>query len=109
RVAAGNREVALDGDVLCAVYDFVRDLVECGFCGLRGRHSLPPWSKPSYERPGGGTAVVERTCEVRFGVGRCEKKALRRGFAGPEVGRGERDGAGCDHTEGGASYDQERG
>ena len=34
RVAAGDREVAPDGDVLCAVDDFVRDLVECGFCGL---------------------------------------------------------------------------
>jgi hypothetical protein len=43
RIASGDREVAPDGDVLRAVYDFVRDLVD-GLCGLRGRHSSTSWS-----------------------------------------------------------------
>ena len=83
-IAPGDREETPNGDVCRVVDDGVRDFVLryfCGLCWLGGRHSSTSWSKRSYERPVGGTAVGERTCQTRSSVGRIAKSALTRDFS----------------------------
>jgi hypothetical protein len=59
-------------------------------------------------RPVGGTAVGERTCELRSGVGRSAKSALTRDFSCPDTTRDEACGAGCDQEQRETGEDDQR-
>jgi hypothetical protein len=71
--------------------------------------SLTSWSpKSSYLRPVGGTAVGERTCQIRKGVGRSGKSALSRYIAGFDAARHETCAACGDEGDREAGEDEQR-